>query len=103
MKQKLILFIFSVFILSSCTKVEDRLIPLDVACEGCQSIIEDSVLSLDGIYYAKLDVRNSTLMIKVSPEEWDRTHVSQFLRTSGFINTKQDSLFTLPYCCKTQE
>lgn len=85
----------------SCKRLEKKDIQLEIKCENCGSLMEDSLLMVKGIYYVNYEHEIGNLTVKFDGGELDSLLINEFLIRKGFIFPEDDSLFVtvVPDCC----
>lgn len=99
-----LLLIFVVF--SACMKLEEREVLLDNYCNNCQQMLQDSLLSLKGIYFVEYLPTSKSVKIKYDSKAFELRQLHDFLGNYGFLlmgdSASNQAKHVVPPCCKTQ-
>jgi len=81
-------------------KLDERLVLLDQHCLPCLTTLEDSILRVKGVYWAKYIPEKAAISIKFNAREFDAVGFHEFLGSRGFMQLG-DTLAPLPMpeCC----
>ncbi len=86
--------------LTACIKLQEKQIKLDINCPKCAKFLVDTLYTMSGVHYVSYNKTDSSLIVKYDTTGFSMRRINNFLISNGYIRMSQDSIKTIPACCK---
>ncbi len=96
----LIILLFSS--LSACKKLNSEQIFLSNSCGECETVVEEQLLLIDGIYFVDFDAENDFVKFHFDKNN-AKLEAESWLKSNGLLPASDTSVFIYPKCCPVME